>query len=65
MGRVCEEGQDGAGQRSRTNQESSRIYATIEGREPPVSEITESRVSRKKGLGWIGWFVSIGIQKPM
>lgn len=36
MGRVCEEGQDGAGQKNRTNQESFRIYATIKRREAPV-----------------------------
>lgn len=54
MGRVCEVSQDGAGQRNGTNQESSRIYAMTERRELPVAETTESRVSRKTGLDWIG-----------
>lgn len=46
-GRVCEEGEDGVGQRSRTNQESFRIHAKDRKKEPPASQITE-RVKSKQ-----------------
>ena len=56
MGRVRDEGQDGAGQRSRTNQERFRIYARDgKKRVTCARDHREARVSRRGGLlDWVG-----------
>lgn len=47
MGRICEEGKDRAGQRSRKKQKNSRLYAT-ERKQSPASEIPERVKSYKE-----------------